>query len=271
MRKVLNKVLPAMTALATVGMATSAHAALVNTWSFEVTSVFSNSVFENNDGTPVITDERLEWGPVNGVKSAIGVTDTPTSGSLETNGLWSLADQYYHENNILPGGTNSLLSTDLAITISLTPADPAGATLDPAFERTFNISFIETPNKLPGQTCDAGGTHGDGINVNGCADIFVFAFDSGQFDFNYDGANYSLFLFEDPAAMPSTLGFLSDEACEVANVAPGCFGFMTAENATTFAQFVLQIEGVEVPEPAVLGLFGLGLVGLGFARRRKAA
>lgn len=53
--------------------------------------------------------------------------------------------------------------------------------------------------------------------------------------------------------------------------------FMTTDGTATFHDYGLaaigipQVVGVPVPEPATFAIFGLGLVGLSFARRRKAA
>ena len=38
-----------------------------------------------------------------------------------------------------------------------------------------------------------------------------------------------------------------------------------------FADFVVMIESIEIPAPATLALLGLGLIGMGFRARRKAA
>lgn len=61
------------------------------------------------------------------------------------------------------------------------------------------------------------------------------------------------------------------------SVAPGeavTFLFVITDNLENDPFFLLQtanIRDIPVPEPVTLGLFGLGLAGLGIARRRKAA
>ncbi len=108
----------------------------MNTWAYTVTSAFTNSVFEAGTGTPIETPTNVSWGAANGPRSSIGVVNTPTSGLIDTNGDIESADDYFHNNNRLPLGTASLLSTRLTVTINLTPVDPAGSPLSPALSPT---------------------------------------------------------------------------------------------------------------------------------------
>jgi hypothetical protein len=269
--KLLKGIFPAAAVLA-MAMTTPAQAAFVNTWAYTFSSDFSNSTDDGGFGTFTETPTELSWGPAEGPRSSIGVVDTPTSGFVDTNGDFEAADDYFHNNNALPLGSISLTSTRLTVNIALTPTDPAGAPLAPPLSRSFDIDFFETPNDGSNGVCADGGAVGEGINSAGCADIFTLEFDFGQFDFTYDGVDYAAFLFEDPTSegFPQ-LDFLSDAACASVGLDSGCFGFLTAEDARTVAEFVLSVEGQEVPEPAAIGLFGLGLLGLGVARRRRKA
>jgi hypothetical protein len=220
-------------------------------------------------GTLTSTPTRISWGPTNGApRSAIGVVDTPTTGTINTNGNFEAADDYYHDNFSIPLGSRSLESARLTVTIGLTPIDPVGTPLSPALTRSFDINFFETPNQPTNGICADGTAQGSGINSVGCSDIFTLEFDFGQFDFTYNDVDYSLFLFEDPTK-PQRLGFLSAGACAAAGAGPNCFGFQTPENQRTVAEFVIQIEAQAVPEPAMLGLFGMGLIGLAASRRRR--
>lgn len=270
--KFLKGIFPAAAVIAMAAAATPAQAAFVNTWAYTFSSSFSDSTDDGGTGTLIETPTELSWGPADGPRSSIGVVDTPTSGFVDTNGDFEAADDYFHDNNVLPLGSLSLTSTRLSVNIALTPTDPAGAPLAPPLSRSFDINFFETPNAGSGGICADGGAVGEGINSAGCADIFTLEFDFGQFDFTYDGVDYSAFLFEDPtsAGFPQ-LDFLSDAACASVGLDSGCFGFLTPEDQLTVAEFVLSVEGVDVPEPAAIGLFGLGLFGLGVARRRRKA
>lgn len=268
--RLMKRAFAALAVLAATGMAAPAHAVFIDTWAYTFSSSFSNVADNGGAGTIVNTGTEIDWGAIGGPRSSIGAVDTPSAGFVDTNGDPVAVDDYFHDNNVLPLGSRMLTSTTLSIDIALTPSDPAAGAPGPVLSRSFDIGFFETPNRGSNGVCADGGAVGTGINANGCADIFTLAFDLGQFDFTYDGVEYSLFLFEDPqsAGFPQ-LGTLPDAACESVSLDLGCFGLRTPENELTVAEFVISIEAQEVSEPAALGLFGLGLLGLGTLRRRK--
>ena len=117
---------------------------------------------------------------------------------------------------------------------------------------------------------------GAGVNVNGCADIFVLDQTALNFPFFYDldgagglpGHTYYISFFE----LTNGLNPLSNASCASAGVANGCFGFETPEEQDTTFQFAATITSepiVVVPAPATLGLFGLALAAMGWAGRRR--
>jgi hypothetical protein len=176
-----------------------------------------------------------------------------------------------HNNNPITG--NSLDSVTIDSTLTLTPFVPPALGLPPA-TISFLIDFQETPNGA--NPCADGGTNGVGVNVNGCADIFVIDQAALNFPFQYPDPTgpdagtlrtYFISFFESTGG----LNPLSDAACSAAGVASGCLGFTTAEQQSTPAQFAALIttQPVGVPEPTALLLMGLGLAGLGFAKRRR--
>lgn len=283
--KNMKTTLCAMAAAISAFAAPSAQANLINgivdIWTVGVDAKFltGSVVWDDSNGsggTTTVTDTQLVWGQSTGSgQSSLTLTNPNTSKQVTTNGAAEPNLTLTHANNPITGRT--LDSVSLSSTLTLTPFVPSASGLSPT-TLTFLINFKETPNAS--NPCAGGGANGTGVNINGCADIFVIDKNSLNFAFSYDldgpgGAlpnqQYFISFFEQTAGLNS----LPTAACTAAGVAAPCLGFRTPEDQSTPAIFAALITTepvtVNVPEPGTLAVLGLGLAGLGAMRRRKAA
>ncbi len=251
---------------------------IVDTWTVDVSAEFLCGTVQWTDDAQTCNSQTMRWGTSTGEgRSGLDINNPPGATQVDTNGPAVANVGVTHLNRPVTG--SSLESVALRSTLTLTPFQPASA--EPSIGPNsidFLIEFLETPNG--DNPCANGEANNQGVNDEGCADIFVIDRNALNFPFFFDldGAGgplqnqeYFISFFE----LTNGLNPLAEAACTAAGAANPCLGFLTPENATTPFQFAAVITTeevvIDVPAPATLVLFGIAMTGLGlFSRKRRA-
>lgn len=153
---------------------------------------------------------------------------------------------FTHRNQPINAGS-SITDVKLKVTADV---DVDGTGVGPK-EFTFQFLHNETDNGA--NPCANGQANNQGVNINGCADQVTFQSLTSSDTFIIGGMTYTI----------AIVGF------EVSgSVIPE---FWTTEQANNSANLFAQVRvSTAVPEPGMLALVGIGLLGAAAARRRKA-
>ncbi len=206
-------------------------------WDYEVWAQFVTSpggtVFNPGTATgcPRVTSADIVWGacpsgPAGPGRSGIGISDSPKTGTLVTNGAAQPANTYTHANNVVATPFATLASATIATTLGIRRKDSGDPYTYASF--TYTIRFSETLNSELSTPCVVpGGTP--------CSDIWVLD-GSVNRTIVFGGDEFVFSFFPAPAANP-----LPDAYCAAANAESGCIGFTTVEGEANAIPFLLTL------------------------------
>lgn len=190
----------------------------------------------------------------------IGLTGTITTGAAMGGGsdwgAWQSISTVYHQNRTINASAATLLASILQSTLTF-DHDPEGNFGSDS--NAVSIGFNETFNAVDTGVCPAGAPNG-----TVCDDLFTFNLGSfAPISFLFGGHTYEVqFQLGNFNNSSSNYDVNADPSCP-----NGTCTIWTGENVTSSLDVQAQIR--QLPEPATLALFGIGLLGLGFAKRRQ--
>ena len=236
----------------------------------------------------VSPETKTGGGPA--TSAQLGRPVTVSTDAIFTGSEIGRGTSFTHWNNPILASFKTLTGATITDTINLYPTvNPNGTYSSPPEisgpTLTFDFKFRETPN--------GGGDGGNGLcangatatNANPCGDLFGYTgVDVLNISFGYEDFTYYiqfLTLNADGSVDTIGIGHLASGECwslglggtQGSSATGSCFGFKTAEAASTTERFGFAItsEPISIPEPGTLALLGLGLLGIGHSLRRKIA